>query len=111
MRERAAVAGAAAASSSTSYLKIALMIGLASIGGYRVAGCSRCRAHAPATWQRGNLVVVVVLFLVGGERRIFERHFLARLQSLDDLHARVVGETADDDAFLEPLLPRVFVVL
>src|SRR5436190_23419460 len=58
---------------------------------------------------RALIVVLVLLLLV--QRRIFERDLLAGLESLEDLHAPVVGEAGDDHALLEELLPGVFVLL
>src|ERR1700756_1460903 len=56
-----------------------------------------------------QLVVVLVLLLVSRQRRVLEGYFLPRLETLDHLHAGVVGEAGDDGALLEELLPAVFV--
>src|SRR6059058_3884330 len=68
------------ASGSVSYLRIALMV--------LSRGRTAC-AHP-------SLVVALVLLLVVRQRRIFEGHFIARLESFEDLDVGVVGEAGDD---------------
>src|SRR5438270_11104434 len=108
-------------SSSTSYLKIALIVGPPPVilsrpersegtatDPYRINGSFG--VYAPQD-DSAALIVALILLLVRRQRRVFERDFVAGLQTLHDLDAGVVGQAGDDGALLEPLLPRVLVVL
>src|SRR5689334_8032308 len=71
--------------------------------------CSLRSRSLLAVGSQGSLVVVVFLVLLL-QRRIFERHFFARLQTADDFHAGVVGQAGHDHALVEELLPGVFLL-
>src|SRR5438552_11579379 len=104
----------AVSGSSNSYSGSALMLTSLAVGCWPLAvGRGTLGRACSANGQRStaNVLIVVLVLLLLVERRIFERHFLARFQSLEDFDAAVVGEAGDDHALFEELLPGVLVLL